>query len=264
MSDNKTNEGKLRSLQQVSCNTCSLSSLCLPVSLNMTEMERLDRIIDKSRPLKKGEHLFHQGSGFTDVFAIRAGTVKTYTITNEGEEQITGFYFPGELVGMSGFDCNEYPVSAKVLETTTVCEIPFERLDDLSGQLPELRRQLLRTMSKEIREEQQMMLLLSKKNAEERVATFLVKISQRFKARGYSETSFRLSMSRNEIGNYLGLAVETVSRIFTRFQKASLLHVEGKEVHIEDIDQLYILSGELQDSEKTEPLSAQCGKGSQC
>ena len=259
MSDNKATEGKLRSLQQVSCNTCSLSSLCLPVSLNMTEMERLDNIIEKSRPLKKGDHLFHQGSPFASVYALRAGTVKTYTITNEGEEQITGFYFPGELVGMSGFDSGEYPFSAKILETTTVCEIPFERLDDLSGQLPELRRQILRTMSKEIREEQQMMLLLSKKNAEERVATFLIKLSLRFKARGYSETTFRLSMSRNEIGNYLGLAVETVSRIFTRFQKSDLLRVEGKEVHIQDLDQLYILSGE-KPSESTEPLG--CNRSS--
>ncbi|MAY41323.1 MULTISPECIES: fumarate/nitrate reduction transcriptional regulator Fnr [unclassified Neptuniibacter] len=263
MGNNKATEGKLRSLQQVSCNTCSLSTLCLPVSLNMTEMERLDNIIEKSRPLKKGEHLFHQGSNFTNVYAIRAGTIKTYTITNEGEEQITGFYFPGELVGMSGFDSNEYPVSAKVLETTTVCEIPFERLDDLSGQLPELRRQLLRTMSKEIREEQQMMLLLSKKNAEERVATFLIKLSHRFKERGYSETSFRLSMSRNEIGNYLGLAVETVSRIFTRFQKADLLVVEGKEVHIQDIDKLYQLSGECPEPEVQETTTAACGKGTQ-
>ena len=235
---------KLRSLQQVSCNTCSLSSLCLPVSLDMTEMKRLDKIIDQSHPLKKGDHLFNQGLPFNCVYAIRAGSVKTYTLTNEGEEQITGFYFPGELVGLSGFDNNEYPVSAKVLETTTVCEIPFERLDDLSGQLPQLRRQLLRTMSKEIREEQQMMLLLSKKNAEERIATFLIKLSQRFKLRGYSETSFRLSMSRNEIGNYLGLAVETVSRIFTRFQKSDLLHVEGKEVNINDLARLYQLSGE--------------------
>ncbi|WP_211252299.1 fumarate/nitrate reduction transcriptional regulator Fnr [Marinobacterium jannaschii] len=244
MGDNKVTEGKLRSLQQVHCNTCSLSSLCLPVSLNMTEMDRLDDIIEKSRPLKKGEHLFHQGEEFTSVYAIRAGSVKSYTITNDGEEQITGFYFPGELVGMSGFDNNEYPVSAKILETTTVCEIPFTHLDELSGQLPELRRQILRTMSKEIREEQQMMLLLSKKNAEERVATFLIKLSQRFKQRGYSASAFRLSMSRNEIGNYLGLAVETVSRIFTRFQKNELIRVDGKEVELLCLDQLYEVSGE--------------------
>jgi len=252
MSDIKATEGKLRSLQQAHCSTCSLSSLCLPVSLNMTEMERLDNIIEKSRPLKKGEHLFHQGEPFSSVYAVRAGTIKSYTITNEGEEQITGFYFPGELVGLSGFDEATYPVSAKVLETTTVCEIPFERLDELSGQLPELRRQILRTMSKEIRDEQQMMLLLSKKNAEERVATFLVKLSQRFKARGYSAAAFRLSMSRNEIGNYLGLAVETVSRIFTRFQKSGLIRVDGKEVELLNSDTLYQVSGECPNDNATE------------
>ena len=126
MGNHKASEGKLHSLRQVHCNTCSLSSLCLPVSLDMTEMDRLDDIIDKSRPLKKGEHLFHQGEPFSSVYAIRAGTIKTYTLTNEGEEQITGFYFPGEMVGMSGFDSEQYPVSANMLETTTVCEIPFE------------------------------------------------------------------------------------------------------------------------------------------
>lgn len=248
MSDKKK-DGKLHSLQQAHCNTCSLSSLCLPVSLNMTEMERLDNIIEKSRPLKKGEHLFHQGDAFTSVYAIRAGSIKSYTITNDGEEQITGFYFPGELVGLSGLDHQTYPVSSKILETTTVCEIPFEHLDTLCGQLPELRRQVMRTMSKEIRDDQQMMLLLSKKNAEERVATFLVKLSHRFHARGYSAHKFRLSMSRNEIGNYLGLAVETVSRIFTRFQKNGLIQVEGKEVDLCQLEQLYQLAGECQDKD---------------
>jgi CRP/FNR family transcriptional regulator len=215
-------------------------------------MERLDDIIDKSRPLKKGEHLFHQGDEFESVYAIRAGSVKSYTITNEGEEQITGFYFPGELVGLSGFDSNNYPVSTKILETTTVCEIPFEHLDSLCGQLPELRRQVMRTMSKEIRDDQQMMMLLSKKNAEERVATFLVKLSQRFQARGYSAHKFRLSMSRNEIGNYLGLAVETVSRIFTRFQKNELIQVDGKEVDLINLEHLYTLAGECMGKEDAE------------
>ncbi|MBT3146240.1 fumarate/nitrate reduction transcriptional regulator Fnr [Neptunomonas phycophila] len=237
-------EGKVHSIHQSHCKTCSLSSLCLPVSLNMTEMDRLDDIIEKSRPLKKGDHLFHQGDAFKSVYAIRAGSVKTYTITDQGEEQITGFYFPGELVGLSGYDDGIYPISVKMLETTAVCEIPFDNLDDLCGQLPELRRQVMRTMSKEIKDDQQMMLLLSKKNAEARIATFILKLSQRFKARGYSEHKFRLSMSRNEIGNYLGLAVETVSRIFTRFQKSEILAVDGKEIELLSIDKLYEISGE--------------------
>lgn len=247
-------ENNLHSLAQVHCQTCSLSSLCLPVSLNMAEMSRLDDIIEKSRPQKKGEHLFHQGDTFESVYAIRAGSIKSYTLTNEGEEQITGFYFPGELVGLSGFDNNTYPVSAKVLETTTVCEIPFSNLDNLCGQLPELRRQLMRTMSKEIRDDQQMMMLLSKKNAEERVATFLVKLSQRYQARGYSAQKFRLSMSRNEIGNYLGLAVETVSRIFTRFQKTGLIQVDGKEIDLQNLNELLMLAGECPDAEKHQDI----------
>ncbi|RAU17717.1 transcriptional regulator FNR [Nitrincola tibetensis] len=250
--EEKRSTGKLHSLNQVHCSTCSLSSLCLPVSLNMTEMERLDNIIDKSRPLKKGEHLFRQGDTFTSIFAIRAGSVKSYCITNDGEEQITGFFFPGELVGLSGFNDTAYPVSAKILETTTVCEIPFERLDDLSGHMPELRRQILRTMSREISNDQQMMTLLSKKTAEQRVATFLIKLTQRFHERGYSQNYLRLSMSRNEIGNYLGLAVETISRIFTRFQTQNMILVDGKQVEILNYDALFELSGEAIDK----PISA--------
>ena len=248
-------EGKVHNIHQSHCKTCSLSSLCLPVSLNMTEMDRLDKIIEKSRPHKKGDHLFHQGDPFKSVFAIRAGSVKTYTITGQGEEQITGFYFPGELVGLSGYDESKYPISVKMLETTAVCEIPFDHLDDLCGQMPELRRQVMRTMSKEIRDDQQMMLLLSKKNAEARIATFLLKLSQRFKVRGYSESNFRLSMSRNEIGNYLGLAVETVSRIFTRFQNSKILAVDGKEIELLSIDKLYEISGECPGS--SEPTDTQ-------
>ena len=236
---------KLRSLNDFHCNNCGLASLCLPLSLSLTDMERLDGIIEKSPPLKKGSHLFHQGDPFTSIFAVRAGTIKTYTVTKDGEEQITGFYFPGELIGLNAIDAEAYPISAKILETTTVCEIPYEKLDELSGQMPELRRQLIRTMGREIREEQQMMLLLSKKTAEERVATFLLKLSERYRKRGYSASIFRLSMSRNEIGNYLGLAVETVSRIFSRFQKQQLINVEGKEIEVVSLEELHAVSGEM-------------------
>lgn len=235
---------KARPLNESHCDSCGLVSLCLPFSLNQNESEQLEKIIEKSPPLKKGSHLFHQGDPFTSIYAVRAGTIKTYTVTNEGEEQITGFYFPGELIGLNAIDTISYPISAKVLETTTVCEIPYEDLDHLSDRVPELRRQLIHSMGKEIREEQQMMLLLSKKTAEERVATFLLKLSNRYKRRGYSASVFRLSMSRNEIGNYLGLAVETVSRIFSRFQKQLLIKVEGKEIEVLSLDELRQTAGE--------------------
>lgn len=234
---------KLHTPHQAHCKDCSLASLCLPLSLNLEDMDALDEIVKRGRPLKKGEFLFRQGDAFNSVFAVRSGALKTFSLSDSGDEQITGFHLPSELVGLSGMDSESYPVSAMALETTSVCEIPFERLDELSVQLPQLRRQLMRVMSREIRDDQQMMLLLSKKTADERIATFLVNLSARFRARGFSANQFRLAMSRNEIGNYLGLAVETVSRVFTRFQQNKLLEAEGKEVHILDPIELCALAG---------------------
>ncbi|MCC6075485.1 fumarate/nitrate reduction transcriptional regulator Fnr [Pseudomonas sp. GCM10022188] len=234
---------KVRNLPQAHCKECSLSPLCLPLSLNMEDINALDNIVKRGRPLKKGEFLFRQGDSFTSVFAVRTGALKTFSVTDGGEEQITGFHLPSELVGMSGMDAEAYPVSAQALETTSLCEIPYEKLDELSVQLPQLRRQLMRLMSREIRDDQQMMLLLSKKTADERIATFLVNLSARFRARGYSANQFRLAMSRSEIGNYLGLAVETVSRVFTRFQQNGLLQADGKEVQILDSVELCGLAG---------------------
>ena len=234
---------KLHTPHQAHCKDCSLASLCLPLSLNLEDMDALDEIVKRGRPLKKGEFLFRQGDAFNSVFAVRSGALKTFSLSDSGDEQITGFHLPSELVGLSGMDSDAYPVSAMALETTSVCEIPFERLDELSVQLPQLRRQLMRIMSREIRDDQQMMLLLSMKTADERIATFLVNLSARFRARGFSANQFRLAMSRNEIGNYLGLAVETVSRVFTRFQQNKLLEAEGKEVHILDPIELCALAG---------------------
>ena len=234
---------KSRPRGQAHCKDCSLAPLCLPLSLNLEDMDALDEIVKRGRPLKKGEFLFRQGDPFVSVYAVRSGALKTFSLSDAGEEQITGFHLPSEVVGLSGMDAAAYPVSAQAQETTSVCEIPFERLEELSVQLPQLRRQLMRVMSREIRDDQQMMLLLSKKTADERIATFLVNLSARFRARGYSANHFRLSMSRNEMGNYLGLAVETVSRVFTRFQHNGLLKAEGKEVHILDPIQLCALAG---------------------
>lgn len=234
---------KLRAAPQAHCKDCSLAALCLPLSLNLEDMDALDEIVKRGRPLKKGDYLFRQGDAFSSVFAVRSGALKTFSLSDAGEEQITGFHLPSELVGLSAMDSEIYPVSAIALETTSICEIPFERLDELSVQLPQLRRQLMRLMSREIRDDQQMMLLLSKKTADERIATFLVNLSARFRARGFSANQFRLSMSRNEIGNFLGLAVETVSRVFTRFQQNNLIEAEGKEIHIIDPIELYALAG---------------------
>jgi len=238
-----TNPIRLRALPEAHCKDCSLSGMCVPLALQTEELDTLDEIVKRGRPLKKGEMLFRQGEPFSSIYALRSGAIKTFSLSDGGEEQITGFHLASEMIGLSGMDNQQYPVSAMALETTSVCEIPFERLDDLTAVMPQLRKQVMRLMSREIREDQQMMLLLSKKTADERIATLLINLSARFRARGYSARSFRLAMSRNEIGNYLGLAVETVSRVFTRFQQQGLIAAEGKQIEILEHTELCALAG---------------------
>lgn len=229
--------------RETHCKDCSLACMCLPISLQGDEMDALDQIVKRGRPLNRGHVLFRQGEEFTSIFAVRTGALKTYSLSGDGQDQITGFHLAGELIGMSGMDSGQYTVSAVALETTSVCEIPFDTLDELTAVLPQLRKQLMRLMSREMREDQDMMLLLSRKNADQRIATLLINLSARFRARGYSAYAFRLAMSRNEIGNYLGLAVETVSRVFTRFQQQELIIADGKQIEILDYIQLCALAG---------------------
>lgn len=223
---------------KIACESCSLHQLCLPLGLEGNDLDKLDSIIRRSHPLKKGATLFHQGADFQAVYAVRSGSLKTFTVADDGSEQITGFYLPGELVGLDAINDNIHPCTSKALETTSYCEIPFVQLESLSGELPSLRRQLLKIMSKEITHDANLLMLLGKKTAEERLASLLLSLSTRLKNRGFSETEFNLSMSRNDIANYLGLAVETISRLFTRFQEQKLIQVEGKFIHILELDKL--------------------------
>lgn len=217
---------------KVACKNCSLGTLCLPVGLAADDVERLDHIIKRNRPLHRGDHLFRHGDRFRSLFVVKTGSVKTFSPSEDGGEQVLGFHLPGEIIGLDAIEREEHTCSAKVLETSAICEIPFARLEDLSSTLPSLQHQMYRLLSKEIGQDTEMLMLLGKKNAEERLATFLLSLSTRFKKRGLSATDFYLSMSRHEIGNYLGLAVETVSRLFTRFQEEGLLQVERKHVQL--------------------------------
>jgi CRP/FNR family transcriptional regulator, anaerobic regulatory protein len=217
---------------QISCSNCRLSQICLPIALEATDIDKLDSIIQRGRPLRKGDHVFRQNEAFKAVYAVRSGTLKSYTTTNIGQEQVTAFYFPGEILGMDGISKNRHLSSAVALETAAICEIPFELLGDLSIRIPSLQRHFFQLMSQEIAEDQTMITMLSKSSAEQRVAALLLSISARNAQRKLSSTAFRLSMSRADIGNYLGLTVETVSRIFTRFQKNGSISVDGKEVVI--------------------------------
>lgn len=223
---------------RVACKDCNLFQLCLPVGIDAKELEELDSIIKRRRPVKRGEHLFRVGDPFQAIYAVRSGSIKTYTPTEDGHEQVTGFHLPGELLGLDAINLQHHPCAAKALETTSMCEIPFERLEELSMRLPSLQHQLLKIMSKEILHDQSLLMLLGKKSAEERLAALLLSLSTRYQQRGFSPSDFYLSMSRNDIGNYLGLAVETVSRLFTRFQDEGLLSVQRKHVRIIDLPRM--------------------------
>ena len=223
---------------KASCSSCRLSSICLPFSLEARDIDQLDRIIQRSKPLQKGDHLYREGDGFQSVYAVRAGTLKAYRTTDDGREQVTGFYFPGEIVGMDGISKNLYASSAKALETAAVCEIPFASLEKLSADMPQLQRHFFQLMSREITEDQQLITLLSKSSADERLAALILSVSERNARRKLSARQFRLSMSRVDIGNYLGLTVETVSRVFSRMQKMAMLRVDNKEIEILDPEAL--------------------------
>lgn len=229
---------KAKSNCTISCNDCSISQLCLPFTLNGQEMEKLDEIIERKKPLHKGDFLFESGAPLNAIFAVRSGSFKSYTLSEQGDEQITGFHLAGDLVGFDAINKMQHQSFSQALETSMVCEIPFDTLDELSGKLPKLRQQIMRLMSNEINYDQEMLLLLNKKSAEERLASFIYNLSERFGERGFSRKEFRFTMTRGEIGNYLGLTVETISRLLSRFQKADLIKVEGKFITILDNDGL--------------------------
>jgi len=222
----------------INCQNCSISELCLPFSLNDQELTTLDDIIDRKRPVHKGDKIFHDGQEMHSLYAIRSGTFKTYTVNEEGEEQITGFHLAGDLLGFDAIANSEHPSFAQALETAMVCEIPYDNLDKLSNTMPKLKKQVLRLMSNEIKTDQEMLTLLNRKNAEQRVATFLSSLSSRYHARGLSSKEFRLTMTRSDIGNYIGLTVETISRLLNRFHKNQIIHVDGKLIKILDAKKL--------------------------
>lgn len=197
--------------------------------------------------MQREQFLYRAGDAFRSIYVVRSGSIKTYTTTKSGEQQITGFHLPGELVGLDGVSTDFYSCNAQSLEMTSICQVPFNRLEDLAASIPGLQHQLHRLMSKELLSDQEILLQLGKMSAEERLAAFLVNLSKRSAQRGYSPYEFNISMTRTDIGNYLGLAVETISRQFTHFQDMGLLEAARKHIHILDLERLMQLAvGELQ------------------
>ncbi len=232
---------------QVNCGECRLGDLCLPISLLRTDINQLDQIVQRGRPLQKQDALYDAGHTFKSVYAVRSGAFKTLSLSADGEEQITGFYLPGEIIGLDGIATGLHTNSAVALETSSVCEIPFDRFEELSSKIPTLQRRLLQIMGNEIASDHELISLLSKNTADEKLAFLLLSISERNHRRGLSPVEFHLPMSRSDIGNFLGLTIETVSRVLGRFHSTGLILLDKKHVHIQDLSKLKQLAAGRQD-----------------
>lgn len=225
-----------------SCRTCRLSSLCLPQDLPRQEIDALARIVRRRRPLPRGAQLFQAGSHFRSIFAIRTGAVKTSTLLLNGDEHISGFHLPGEILGLDAIDTQRHPSASVTLEKSSICEIPFAELESLGQHTPALQRRLLRIMSRELTAEHGTVHLLSCRSAEQRLAAALLDFSRRFAHRGLHADRLYLPMSRLDLANYLGLAPETMSRTVRRLEAQGTLRIAGKEIALADIGVLQELA----------------------
>jgi CRP/FNR family transcriptional regulator len=219
---------------QPKCASCALNKVCLPTGLDEADTGRLDRIVARRRRLEKGDSLFSMGDPFTSLYAVRFGHFKAFRINPSGNQQIIGFHMTGEVLGLDGIGAERHHSSAVALEDSEVCEIPFARLDELLVELPQMQRHFHRLMSQEIRRDQSAMMFLGSMMAEQRLALFLLNQGKLYGERGYSSTQFQLRMSREDIGNYLGLTIESVSRLLLRFREKGWLRVAQREVELLD------------------------------
>ena len=220
-----------------------LNNLCIPVGLPPNEIEKLDQVVTERLRLSKGSFVYHQNDAAKALYGIRSGSIKTQLEDASGQVQVTGFLLPGEIVGIDGYQGTHYLTHAIALEDTELCVVPVEDADRIVSMLPVLGRQIRRLTSQEFIRSQQLIMSLGVLSSEQRLATFLLNLSQRLGALGYSSREFVLRMSREEIGNHLGLTLETVSRLFSRFARDNLIRIHQREVQLLDLDTLRKLSG---------------------
>ncbi|HTJ97382.1 MAG TPA: fumarate/nitrate reduction transcriptional regulator Fnr [Rhodocyclaceae bacterium] len=219
---------------RVACSQCNLRELCLPLGLSDDELTKIDAMIGTRRSIKRGQSLYRSGEAFSSIYAIRTGFFKTGVMVEDGRDQVTGFQMAGEILGMDGISNDVHTCDAVALEDSEVCTIPFSQLERLSTEIHSLQHHIHKVMSREIVREHGVMMLLGSMRAEERLAAFLLNLSQRFASRGYAASDFNLRMTREEIGSYLGLKLETVSRTFSKFQEDGLISVQQKHIRILD------------------------------
>jgi CRP/FNR family transcriptional regulator len=226
------------------CSACDLRDLwCLPIGLKGLEFQQMDSIINRRKRVKRGEYLYRSGDSFRSLYAMRTGFFKTVLNSENGQEHVTGFHMTGELLGLDAICNDSHSCNAIALEDSEICEIPYSALESLCREIPALQHQFHKIMSREISRDHILMVLLSNMHADERLAAFLVNLSQRFEARGYSPVEFHLRMTRGEIGSYLGLKLETVSRTLSKFQDESLITVQNKQLVLNDLVRLKQIAG---------------------
>lgn len=224
------------------CASCNLRGVCLPRAVPAEDDARLERLVYARRRVRPGETLFRCGDRFASLYAVHGGFFKTEASSGDGRERVTGFFMAGELLGLDGIGTGKYHVSAVALTEGIVCVMPFALVQELSREVPALQRELHGALSREIVRDHEVMMMLASMRAEERLAAFLVNLSLRFRRRGYSPWEFNLHMTREEIGSYLGLSVETVSRLFTRFQEQGMVALRHRQVRLVDPDRLRALA----------------------
>jgi CRP/FNR family transcriptional regulator len=229
---------------KISCKQCNLRELCFPRGMKDSELSDLEAVVDQPKPLHKNDFLYRDGDVTQAMYAVRSGCIKTMTESPNGDEQIVGFHLAGELLGMDGFGDGVHTCNAVALETSSVCELPLDQLENLCHELPGLQKQMRRIMGKELASDHKMLLLLGKMNSEERLASFLLSLSGRMEERRWKENEFNLSMPRQDIANYLGMAVETVSRLFAAFQSQKIIAVDRRHITILDMDRLKKMVGQ--------------------
>jgi CRP/FNR family transcriptional regulator len=223
---------------KAACSQCNLLEICLPVGMSGNEIDRLEDLVGTRRKIKRQHPLYRAGDSFDAIYAIRTGSFKTDVLLEDGREQVTGFQMTGEMLGLDGISTEFHSCNAIALEDSEVCVIPYDRLEELARAVESLQRQFHKVMSREIVRDHGVMTLLGSMRAEERLAAFLLNMSQRFTARGFSAAEFHLRMTREEIGSYLGLKLETVSRAFSKFQEDGFISVQQKHIRILAIDGL--------------------------
>jgi len=223
---------------KVACSNCNLRELCLPLGLNAQEIDKLETVISIRKRIKRGSAVFSAGEKFTSLYAIRSGFFKTCITTADGRDQVTGFQMTGEIIGLDGIVSDRHSCDAIALEDAEVCVMPFDQVEELSREFTTLQHHIHKIMSREIVRDHSVMLLLGSMRAEERLAAFLLNLVQRLHARGFSQSELVLRMTREEIGSYLGMKLETVSRTFSKFVEEGIIEVKQRYVHIKDTEAL--------------------------